>query len=379
MLNSPNEWHNEEEYTEKFVDEEPDEEFDGSFDDEEYDDESYDDSEYSSEDDNAYLDDEDDYEPDKSMRSDDDSDYEDEEEGEEDEDEEDESDDETSDDGNKKKIIIGAAVLLVLLLLGGGMFAVTKAGKKTNVNKETVAIEQTNGETDITIDEDVPADDTKTAMADDDEVSIDVETEDEAGNAVKTAEVTVETDGEETKATVNTEDESGLKVEVEEAPQSTFAANPADGAVTVNIGDVGRKNPFAPTGGIEAANADSAVASKEPGLDFEVIEPPQLSAEDPEISKLLNTKVAGILYDQIRPSAIININGIDQLVRIGDTISGFEIVLITKNKVIIQSGNNVYRASVGQPLNAEKIVNTVEISNLKSKFWGSEPHTPKNF
>ena len=101
------------------------------------------------------------------------------------------------------------------------------------------------------------------------------------------------------------------------------------------------------------------------------IEPPELEPEDKTITKLLETKVTGIMYDARRPSAIVNIDGVDQLVRVGDILSGFEFISITRNKVVIRSDDNIYRASVGQPLNAEKITNPVEISNLESKFKGS--------
>ena len=77
------------------------------------------------------------------------------------------------------------------------------------------------------------------------------------------------------------------------------------------------------------------------------------------------------MYDSKRPSAIVNIDGVDQLVRIGDILSGFEFISITRNKVVIRSDDNIYRASVGQPLNAEKITNPIEISNLETKFKGS--------
>lgn len=60
------------------------------------------------------------------------------------------------------------------------------------------------------------------------------------------------------------------------------------------------------------------------------------------------------MYDARRPSAIVNIDGVDQLVRVGDILSGFEFISITRNKVVIRSDDNIYRASVGQPLNAEK-------------------------
>ena len=79
----------------------------------------------------------------------------------------------------------------------------------------------------------------------------------------------------------------------------------------------------------------------------------------------------GAYVGEVIRSAIVNIDGVDQLVRIGDILSGFEFISITRNKVVIRSDDNIYRASVGQPLNAEKITNPIEISNLETKFKGS--------
>lgn len=332
MLNTPNEWHNEDDI-------------------EEYTDEDFSDD-YGS-----------DYGEDTDFGTLDDGEYEDGEYGEDAEDVEegeeyDGGDNGGSGDDSKKKIIIGAVVVLILLLFFGGIFLVVK--KMTQKASTVAQVETVVGSEDETAEGDA-----------DGEVSIDVE------DGTSDSEVAIEESGEDAigvgadaPKTDAAEEGGGLEIEVDEAT-STFADKPNDvDNVTVSIGDVGRKNPFAPVGGGKSQQSSGFKPAGE-GMDFEIIEPPELEPEDELITKLLETKVTGIMYDAKRPSAIVNIDGVDQLVRIGDILSGFEFISITRNKVVIRSDDNIYKASVGQPLNAEKITNPVEISNLETKFKGS--------
>lgn len=135
--------------------------------------------------------------------------------------------------------------------------------------------------------------------------------------------------------------------------------------VTVKIGDLGRENPFKP---YNSASGTSNLAYNNVG--FDVITPPPMILADPTATKLLETTISGIMYDYKSPSAIINIDGEDQLVRKGDKLAGYSILDITKDKVVLKSGSNIYRASVGQsiPLDA---VNVNQVANLKKKFAGS--------
>lgn len=331
MLNTPNEWHNEddiEEYSdEDFSDDYGDsgnfgEDTDfGTLDDSEYENNEYEDTEESEE-----------YENDNG---------------------------DNSNGGNKKTILIVVAIVILLIVLVCVGLIVKKA--KSTPQIEEPAVE-------AVIDTETP-----TAEAGEDgEVSIEIDENASEEEGIAIEEDTsdgLSVDGTSKPATASTTEEpSGLEIEVdEEAP--TFANKPNDTEnVTIAIGDVGRKNPFAPIGGKASTEVKTTIDN---GLDFEVIEPPELEPEDETITKLLETKVTGIMYDARRPSAIVNVGGIDQLVRVGDILSGFEFVAITKNKVVIRSDNNVYRASVGQPLNAEKITNPVEISNLETKFKGA--------
>lgn len=330
MLNTPNEWHNEEN-TEEYSEEE----FSDDYENQDYEE----DEDFSEEDENSEVENED------------------------------------QESQNKKKMIIiaSATILIILLLVGGALILNSKKSKDSA--KTTDAIESVEGDliADQNTDEEIEI---NTESGDD--VSIEIEdpnsliptekpltTATEAESLMNdNSGLAIPTDGLKT-------DDGGLQVEVEEYRPGALA-DKKPGAVTVSIGDIGRQNPFMPKDKVGTAAAGSIAKTNEDGLNFEVIEPPQLADENPDITKLLETKVSGILYDPKKPSAIINIEGVDQLVKVGDVLSGFEIIAITQNKVVISSDSNVYRASVGQPLNAELVQNYVEISNLETKFKGSK-------
>ncbi len=330
MLNTPNEWHNEED-TEEY------------YDDEYASEDEYEDGEYA----------------------------EDEEIG----------DDGGSNGGNKKIIFIIVGIIILVLLVVGGILGI-KAVKNKNSTQQNMPVVE------------APADETQYNQEGEggnpegefnegntsDEVSIDVEgAENNNEEGLAGEETNSNNEGEQQANNENQGEnnpEQGLEVPENESPVPN-AQNTND-TVTISIGDVGRKNPFRPSN--EVSSNEKVSYSDANGLvidvnddvvNFDVIEPPALSPASANMAKLLQTKVTGILYDSQRPSAIINIDGLDQLVRVGDNLGGFEIVSITKNKVVIRDGNNVYRASVGQPLNAEKLANPVEISNLETKFAGS--------
>lgn len=344
MLNTPNEWHNEE-YTE-------DEKAPGNFADGEYDegysDDGYSDEEYSEEDEYADGDD---------------------------------GSDGTDGNSKNKIIIIAVVAAVALIVIIGGIIGFTSMkSKNSSIPEQQPSVEAVE-ETGM----DIGTEDGE------DEISIDVEAEDEtlAENSEENPEET-QGAGEEGGLDIpeneqvannengNEEASSGLDVPQEQkSPLAGVVGGTAsDGTVSIAIGDTGRTNPFKPNIepqklALPAIKDANAVREK---YSFDVIEPPELGIENLDLERLMQTKVTGILYDNIKPSAIVNIDGSDQLVNIGDNIAGFEIVSITKNKVVIKDGSNVFRASVGQPLNAEKVVNPVEISNLENKFAGSTKH-----
>ena len=77
------------------------------------------------------------------------------------------------------------------------------------------------------------------------------------------------------------------------------------------------------------------------------------------------------MFDAISPSAIISVEGQDHLVRKGDRINGYRILNITKDRVIVQNGTNVYRATVGETLTTENNINVNNVYNLQHKFGGA--------
>ncbi len=126
-----------------------------------------------------------------------------------------------------------------------------------------------------------------------------------------------------------------------------------------------RSNPFKPP--VVKSNDNFDVIE---GLDVEIIEPPTTVTTDENLSKLLQTQISGILYDSQSPSAIVNLNGMDQFVKVGDTISGYKIQSITQNQVQISYKNNSYVASVGELFTKGALEKVTAVDNLENKFAG---------
>ena len=61
------------------------------------------------------------------------------------------------------------------------------------------------------------------------------------------------------------------------------------------------------------------------------------------------------MYDKYNPSAILNIDDTDYLVRAGDTINNYRILSISPSAVTVQLGSNTYRAGVGEMFSDEDI------------------------
>ena len=351
MSNNPNEWENEDteyEYSDEYSseDEKAVAEEDTALDSDEY------------EDDESYEEDGEEYSSDEE--------YEDEEYDEEYDDEEYEN---AEDNGLKKKIIIGGVAVVILVILLAGGFIGMKMLKK---NSDKVAANIENADGGASVENIVEKQETIIDENGEELTVIDIENEDapesqEAKNPVLPVDETVKT-AEKTDEDAIV-DKSNL--EIDEGPKPAKMAKEDDGLVDISIGDVGRQNPFLPNGVKVSSSEPGTIGGTTSSAGFEIIEPPALAPASPAVAKLLSTKVTGIMYDAKSPSAIINIDGFDQLVKIGDVLENFYILDITKNKVVIKSESNVYKASVGQPLNSEKVVNSAEISNLEHKFYGS--------
>lgn len=99
--------------------------------------------------------------------------------------------------------------------------------------------------------------------------------------------------------------------------------------------------------------------------------PPETLPTNSDAGKVMTTVISGILYDKYNPSAIINIEGTDYLVKKGDLINRYKVLSITKNQVLVQLGKNIYKAGVGELL-SQTDLNYNTIANLNKKFGGNE-------
>lgn len=125
----------------------------------------------------------------------------------------------------------------------------------------------------------------------------------------------------------------------------------------------GRSNPFLP-----ANEAYTDIRTH--GLDI-MAPPNNIGSEDSMATKIVSTKVSGILYEPSNPSAILNIEGNDYLVRSGDNINGYKVISIGKEIVTVKLGPNVYKAHVGEVISNEQINYNIE-DNLQNKFGGAK-------
>ena len=124
-----------------------------------------------------------------------------------------------------------------------------------------------------------------------------------------------------------------------------------------------KMNPFLPyrdINGIETLSDE---------FDSYLVEPPLVSGEKSEAARVMDTMVSGILYDKFSPSAILNIEGNDYLVKKGDVINNYKVINIVRDSVTVSLGSNVYKAGIGEIL-TEGTLNHNNVSNLENKFGG---------
>lgn len=126
-----------------------------------------------------------------------------------------------------------------------------------------------------------------------------------------------------------------------------------------------KANPFVPYR--EVAKKKITKASDVPA--FSLVEPPEIINENSDAARVMDTIVSGILYDKYSPSAILNIEGSDYLVKKGDVVNNYKVVNIMQDSVTVQLGSNVYKAGIGEIL-TEGNLNHNNVSNLKNKFGG---------
>lgn len=133
------------------------------------------------------------------------------------------------------------------------------------------------------------------------------------------------------------------------------------GTITIPSGTV-KANPFLPYKEMSTKKADDAPS-------YTLVEPPTMLQEASDATRVMDTIVSGILYDKFSPSAILNIEGNDYLVKKGDVVNNYKIVNIMQDSVTVKLGANVYKAGIGEIL-TEGTLNYNDVSNLNNKFGG---------
>lgn len=138
------------------------------------------------------------------------------------------------------------------------------------------------------------------------------------------------------------------------------------GVIAIPAGTV-KANPFLPYRDISGTSTN--VVGDVPA--FNLVEPPEIVNENSDAARVMDTIVSGILYDKYSPSAILNIEGNDYLVKKGDVVNNYKIVSIMQDAVTVKLGTNVYKAGIGEIL-TEGEMNHNEVSNLNKKFGGEK-------
>ena len=126
-----------------------------------------------------------------------------------------------------------------------------------------------------------------------------------------------------------------------------------------------KANPFLPYRDIgEGGNIVDVPA-------FELVEPPEMIHENSDAARVMDTIVSGILYDKFSPSAILNIEGNDYLVKKGDVVNNYKVINIMQDSVTVKLGANVYKAGIGEILTEGTLYHN-NVPNLSSKFGGEK-------
>ena len=145
-------------------------------------------------------------------------------------------------------------------------------------------------------------------------------------------------------------------------PVAATASN--RGVIDIPAGVV-KANPFVPYRDLSANSKVYDVP------DYELVEPPVKLNESSDAARVMDAIVSGILYDKYSPSAILNIEGNDYLVKKDDVINNYQVLNISQDAVTVKLGVNVYKAGIGEIL-TEGTLNHNNVSNLNNKFGGND-------
>lgn len=146
---------------------------------------------------------------------------------------------------------------------------------------------------------------------------------------------------------------------------TSAAVTPSKTSVISIPSGVVKANPFLPYKEINMGKSSTDIPQSN------LVAPPTTLGEDPDAIRVMDTIVSGILYDTFSPSAILNIEGNDYLVKKGDVVNNYSVLAITRDSVTVKLGANVYKAGIGQIL-TEGNLNHNDVANLKNKFGGDK-------
>jgi hypothetical protein len=201
------------------------------------------------------------------------------------------------------------------------------------------------------------------------------------------------------QAVAEAEPQGEVNVPSENTVDLDVVSDDATKMVSYDVTSIGRSDPFMPSGEIKAFNnaRSSAIAEanaynaqiqkikkmqnvKIRELDdispysFNLPVPPtSLASQDSAAAKITRTKVVGIMYNKTNPSAIINVDEKDYLVRQGDKIMGqeYKVMQINPSWITVGLGSNVYSASIGELFSKEDFDKSQnDLYNLRNRFGG---------
>ena len=193
--------------------------------------------------------------------------------------------------------------------------------------------------------------------------------------------------------------QNAVKVPSDSKVDLDVVADKASSMVSYDVTTIGRSDPFMPSDEIKAfedarnaaiaeANAFNANIAEVKKLKDVVIReqddispysfnlpvpPTSLASASSAAAKITRTKVVGIMYNKTNPSAIINVDNKDYLVRQGDKIIGqeYKVVQINPSLITVTLGSNVYSASIGELFSREDLNGAKnDLYNLKNRFGG---------
>ena len=141
------------------------------------------------------------------------------------------------------------------------------------------------------------------------------------------------------------------------------AASAKKDLISIPAGVV-KANPFLPYRDIGGSTVSDVP-------NYELVAPPETINENSDAARVMDTIVSGILYDKYSPSAILNIEGNDYLVKKGDVVNNYKVLSIAQDSVTVKLGSNTYKAGIGEIL-TEGTINYNEVSNLNNKFGGEK-------